>query len=173
MHDGVDPLSIATAARDQVRALDARQPVTDMQTYDSIVAKSMSTRRFTLALLALFAGTAMVLAVVGLYGAVSYVVGQRRRELGVRVALGAGRKDIRRLVLRQGMRPVVGGAVLGLIAAFAGAHAIRSMLFGVAPADAVTFVAVLAAIAGGSLLACLIPANRAARIDPAVALRAE
>jgi putative ABC transport system permease protein len=165
--------ALAAAARDQVRAIDPAQPIVDLRTYDTILAQSVATRRFTLALLALFAASAMLLAVVGLYGAVSYVVGQRQREIGVRIALGASRDDIRRLVLSQGMRPVIVGIAAGLAAAFGGARAIQSLLFGITPTDSVTFAAVVAAIAGGTLVACLIPANRATRIDPATALRAE
>lgn len=172
-HDGVDPLSIAGAAREQVRALDPLQPVTEVRTYDRIVAESLSTRRFTLALLALFAVTALVLAVVGLYGSVSYVVGQRQREIGVRVALGAARHDIRRLVVSQGMMPATVGALIGVVAAAGGARVMRSMLFGVTPGDTVTYVLAAGAIGASALIACLIPANRAARIDPAATLRSE
>jgi putative ABC transport system permease protein len=170
---GVDPLSLAAAAREQVRAIDALQPVRQMSTYDGIVAASLATRRFTLALLALFAATALLLAIVGLYGALSYVVGQRQREIGVRVALGAVRRDIRRLVLKQGMRPVAIGGVFGLLVAFAAARGIDALLFGVSGRDTTTYASAVLAIALASLVACLIPANRAARIDPAVTLRAE
>jgi putative ABC transport system permease protein len=171
--EGIGPLALAATARDQVRAIDRQQPIIDMRTFDAILAKSLSTRRFTLALLALFAASAMLLAVVGLYGAVSYVVGQRQREIGVRIALGASRDEIRRLVVSQGMRPVVVGIAVGLAAAAGGARAIQSLLFGVTPNDVPTFALVLASITAGALIACIIPANRATRIDPAVALRAE
>ncbi len=171
--NGVDPLSLAAAAREQVRALDGLQPVTRMRTYEAILAKSLATRRFTLALLALFAITAMVLAVVGLYGALSYVVGQRQREIGLRVALGASRADIRRLVLSQGMRPAITGATIGVLIAFAAARTIQSMLFGVTSADLVAYGGAIAVIAASAFVACLLPANRAARIEPAVALRLE
>ena len=170
---GVDPVSLASAAREQVRAIDASQPVTELRTYESIVAKSLATRRFTLALLGLFAFTAVLLAIVGLYGALSYVVGQRQREIGVRVALGAARADIRRLVVSQGMRPVVAGVVAGLVLALSGVRAIHSLLFGVSGSDTTTYVSVLLVIALAAFVACVIPANRAAKIDPAVALRAE
>jgi putative ABC transport system permease protein len=173
MKDGVDPLSIAGASRDSVRALDPLQPVMDMRTYDAILAKSVSTRRFTLALLALFAGSAMLLAIVGLYGAVSFTVGQRQREIGVRIALGASRDEIRRLVVRQGMRPVIAGAMVGLLAAAGGARVIQSMLFGVTPNDVLTFAVALGVIASAALMACLVPAIRATRIDPAITLRTE
>ena len=133
----------------------------------------MATRRFTLALLAIFAATALVLAIVGLYGALSYVVSQRQREIGVRVALGAGTQDIRRLVVSQGMTPATIGLATGLLVAIAAGRAIQSMLFGVTTTDAATFAAVPLLIGGSALAACLLPAGRAARIDPAVTLRAE
>jgi len=171
--DGVDPLSLAGAARAQVRAIDALQPVTDVRTYDAIVADSIATRRFTLVLLALFAVTALVLAVVGLYAALSYVVSQRQREIGVRVALGAAAADIRKLVVTQGMAPAVAGLAIGLLIALAGARAIESLLFAIAPTDATTFATVLVVLMACAFAACLLPASRAARIDPSVMLRGE
>ena len=171
--EGVDPLSLAPAAREHVRAIDAQQPITELRTYDAIVAESMATRRFTLALLAVFAATALVLAVVGLYGALSYVVSQRQREIGVRVALGAGTRDIRRLVVSQGMTPALIGLAAGLVVAIAAGRGIQSMLFDVTPTDLTTFASVLVVMGGSALMACVLPAGRAARIDPAVTLRSE
>ena len=170
---GVDPLSIAAVAREQVRAIDPLQPVTQMRSYEAILAKSMATRRFTLALLAMFAATALVLAIVGLYGALSYVVSQRRREIGVRVALGAAARDIRRMVVTQGMRPVAIGLLGGAVLALAAGRVLESLLFGVPPTDLVTFAIALAVITTSALFACLLPASRAATIDPATTLRAE
>ena len=171
--EGVDPLSLAPAAREHVRAIDAQQPITKLRAYDAIVADSMATRRFTLALLAVFAATALVLAVVGLYGALSYVVSQRQREIGVRVALGAGTRDIRRLVVSLGMTPALIGLAAGLVVAIAAGRGIQSMLFDVAPTDLTTFASVLVVMGGSALMACVLPAGRAARIDPAVTLRSE
>jgi putative ABC transport system permease protein len=148
------------------------QPITQVRTYDSIVRESLSTRRFTLTLLALFAGTALVLALVGLYGALSYVVSQRRTELGVRVALGARAADIVRLVLRQGMMPAAIGLLAGLGLGVAGGRLMTSMLYAISPADALTFAAVGLVMAGAALTACLIPARNAAKVQPSLTLKA-
>ena len=169
--DGIDPLSLAAAAREQARAIDPQQPIIRIETYDTIVATLMATRRFTLVLLALFAASALLLAVIGLYGALSYVVTQRQREISVRVALGAEQREIRRLVLAQGLTPVVSGLVIGLAVAAGGGQLIRAMLFGVAPTDVVTYSAVLAAMMASALVACLLPAQRATRVEPAAMLR--
>jgi putative ABC transport system permease protein len=171
--DVPDAVSLAPSIREMVRAVDPLQPVTDMESYESMVASSVATRRFTLLLLALFAITALMLAVVGLYGALSYVVSQRQREIGVRVALGAGAREISRLVLRQGMTPTAVGLVAGLAASVIGARIIESMLYGTSPRDAVTFITVFALVALSALAACLIPARKAAATDPAVTLKAE
>jgi putative ABC transport system permease protein len=167
-----DPLSVAPNVREFVRAIDPLQPITQVRTYDSIVRESLSTRRFTLTLLALFAGTALVLALVGLYGALSYVVSQRRTELGVRVALGARAADIVRLVLRQGMMPAAIGLLAGLGLGVAGGRLMTSMLYAISPADALTFAAVGLVMAGAALTACLIPARNAAKVQPSLTLKA-
>jgi predicted permease len=171
--EGIDPLSVAAAAREQVRAIDPLQPVTRVRTYQEIVGKSTATRRFTATLLSLFAGAALVLAIVGLYGALSYVVTQRQREIGVRVALGAAVSDIRRMVMRQGMAPVMLGLSIGVVIALAAGRALASLLYGVPPGDVLTFAAVVAVVGISALLACLVPAVRATSIDPAATLRAQ
>jgi putative ABC transport system permease protein len=168
-----DPLLLASTVREHVRSIDPLQPVTRIQTFDDIVAQSMATRRFTLVLLAAFAGTAALLAIGGLYGALSYVVSQRSRDIGVRVALGASTRAIRRLVMRQGMTPVIVGLGLGLVISVAIGRVIESLLFGTSPRDLVTYATVIAMIVGGALAACLFPARRAASTDAAVTLRAE
>jgi len=169
--DGQDPTSLAAAVRDELRAIDPQQPVISLRSYDSIIATLMATRRFTLVLLAAFAGTALVLAVVGLYGALSYVVTQRQREIGVRVALGADHRDIRRLVMAQGLHPVAVGTAVGLAGAAAAGQWIGAMLFGVTPTDAVTYGVTLGAMVLSATLACVLPARRAAMVEPAVTLR--
>jgi putative ABC transport system permease protein len=169
---GQEPVALAAAAREQVRALDAGQPVIRVRSYETVVATLMGTRRFTLVLIAAFAGTALLLAIVGLYGALSYLVMQRQREIGVRVALGAGENDIRRLVILQGLKPVAAGLGIGLAAAAAGGRLIDALLFGVTSTDAITYAAVLAAIAVSAAVACLLPAQRATRVEPATTLRA-
>ena len=167
-----DPVSIAPAVREFVREVDALQPVTQVRSYEAAVAESIAERRFTLILLAVFALTAVVLAVVGLYGALSYVVNQRQREMGVRMALGAGVADIRSLILRQGMTPAVFGVVAGLILGFGGGRVVSSMLFAVSPSDALTFLAVCVLMMVSALAACLIPARNAAKVQPSLTLKA-
>ena len=169
---GLDPTSVAPAIRALVRGMDSRQPVADVQSYDQLVSASVATRRFTFVLLALFAAAAAALAVIGLYGAVAYVVNQRQREIGIRVALGAGRREIRTLVLRLGMTPAVIGMAAGALASLAGARLVRSMLYGVSATDALTYGAVLGLVTLATLLACWLPARHAARVDPAVTLKA-
>jgi putative ABC transport system permease protein len=167
-----DPLALVPSIREFVRAVDAAQPVTAVETYEAVIAKSMATRRFTLTLLALFAGTALLLAIVGLYGALSYVVSQRQREMGVRVALGAGTSDIVRLVIRQGMTPAVVGLASGLVLGLAGGRIVASMLFEVSPADALTFTAVASLLVMAALAACVVPARNAAKVQPSLTLKA-
>jgi putative ABC transport system permease protein len=171
VREGQDPAAIAAAAREQLRAIDPNQPIIRIRTYGSIIATLMATRRFTLVLLAAFAGTALLLAVVGLYGALSYVVTQRQREIGVRVALGADRRSIRRLVLAQGLHPVSIGLAIGLAAAAGAGQGIATMLFGVTPTDALTYGVVFGAVVVSAAVACLLPARRATRVEPAVTLR--
>ena len=168
-----DPLSLVPTVREHVRSIDPLQPVTAVQTFDQIVARSMATRRFTLVLLASFAGVAVLLAIAGLYGALSYIVSQRSRDLGVRVALGASARAIRGLVMRQGMTPAVVGLGVGLLASVAIGRVIESMLFGISSSDLMTYAAVVTTILAGALAACLFPARRAASVDAAVTLRAE
>jgi ABC-type antimicrobial peptide transport system permease subunit len=168
-----EPLTLVSAIREHVRAIDRLQPITKVRTYDAIVAASMATRRFTLTLLLLFAATALVLAAVGLYGALSYVVSQRQREIGVRVALGADARAISRLVVRQGMMPAALGMMAGLLLSLGGGRLVGSMLYGVSSTDAVTFAVAIGLIGSCALSACLIPARQAAAIEPAVTLKAE
>jgi putative ABC transport system permease protein len=167
-----DPASLTPSIREFVRAIDPLQPVTRVRTYSDIVAESIAARRFTLMLLALFAATALVLAVVGLYGALSYVVSQRQREMGVRVALGAGAADITRLVMRQGMTPAVVGLLSGLGLGVIGGQVMASLLFAISPADAPTFAAVAVVLTCAAIAACLIPARAAAKVQPAATLKA-
>jgi putative ABC transport system permease protein len=168
-----DPLSLVSAVREHVRSIDPLQPVTQIQTFDDIVAQSMATRRFTLVLLASFAGTAVLLAIGGLYGALSYIVSQRHRDIGVRVALGASARAITGLVMRQGMTPAIVGLGAGLLASVAIGRVIESMLFGISPRDLMTYATVITMIVAAALAACLFPARRAASVDPAVTLRAD
>jgi len=137
------------------------------------VASSIASQRFSLILLGGFAGLALLLAGIGIYGVLSYLVGQRTREIGVRMALGAQRLDVLRMVLGDGARMTMVGAAIGLVAALALTRLMASMLFGVRPTDPVTFAAVAVLLCGIALFACYLPARRAAKVDPMVALRYE
>ena len=165
------PLLMAGAVRQAVRDIDAAQPVTDVRDYASLAGESTATRRFAAGLLASFAMTALVLTVVGLYGALGVVIRQRQREIGVRLALGAAEGDIRRMVVAQGMTPVAVGLSLGLLLAFTSAGLLRALLYGIEARDPLTFAAAAAVLCAASLTACLVPAFRGARVDPVAALR--
>jgi len=166
-----DPAARGRPIRDLIRGVDAMQPITNMRPYTEVVAASIGTRRFAATLLTVFAATTIVMAMVGLYGSLGVMVSQRRRELGVRLALGATAARVRRLVLVNGLRPVAAGLFAGALLAAVSVGALESMLYGVRPLDAVTFLGAAAALAACAVLACLIPAARAARIDPATTLR--
>jgi putative ABC transport system permease protein len=168
-----DPVSTASAVRGLVTAMDPAQPVTNVRTMDDVVADATSTRRFATGLLSAFAGTALLLAVIGLYGALGSLVAQRRRELAVRLALGAAPRAIRRLVARQGLGPVASGLALGGILAALSAGALDSLLYGVDALDPATFAAAGGLLLAAAALAAAGPARRASRIDPADALRAD
>jgi predicted permease len=147
--------------------------VTDNEMEEEVVAHSIDSQRFSVILLGAFAGLALLLASIGIYGVLSYLVGQRTREIGVRMALGAQQLDVLRMVLRDGARMMLMGAAIGLVAALALTRLMASMLFGVRPTDPLTFVAVVVLLSGITLFACYLPARRAAKVDPMVALRCE
>jgi putative ABC transport system permease protein len=140
---------------------------------EQIISDSLAERRFTMLLLIIFASTALVLAAVGIYGVMSYAVSRRTHELGVRLALGASRNEILRLVVREGMALAAIGTVVGLMAALGLTRLMASLLYGVRPADPATLAAVSLLLVGIALLACYIPAWRATKVDPMVALRYE
>jgi len=168
-----DPLALARPLRQVVRSQDASQPLTDVRTYPDVVASASGTRRLAATLLASFACAALLLSIAGLYGSVGVFVGQRRQEIGVRLALGAAPGAIRRLVLAQGMRPVLVGLAAGLAAAAVSTRALRSLLFGVQPLDPGTFAATTLLLLVFAVAACAVPAARAAATDPARTLRSE
>ena len=168
-----DPLKLVAAVRGEVQAIDKDQPISHIRTMGELVAGSVSQRRFNLLLLAVFAGLALLLAAVGIYGVISYSVEQRTREIGLRMALGAQTRDVLRLVVKQGMTLTLIGAVIGLIAALGLMRMIKSLLFGVSATDPVTFLVVAPLLAMVALLACYLPARRAMKVDPLVALKAE
>jgi putative ABC transport system permease protein len=168
-----DPVPLVSAIRAQVLAVDPEQPVFNVKTMHQVVSDSLGERRLSTFLLALFAGLAMLLAAIGIYGVVSYWVSQRTREIGIRTALGAGRTDILRLVLGRGMLLVGVGAGCGLLASLALMRFLATLLFGVSTHDALTMAAVPVTLGLIALAACYVPARRAARVDPLVALRFE
>jgi ABC-type antimicrobial peptide transport system permease subunit len=161
------------AVRGEVRAIDKDQPLSHIRTTEELVAGSVSQRRFNMSLLAVFAGLALLLAAVGIYGVMSYSVERRTREIGLRMALGAQTRDVLRLVVRQGMTLTLIGAVIGLIAALGLTRLIKSLLFGVSATDPVTFFVIPLLLALVALLACYLPARRATKVDPLAALKAE
>jgi putative ABC transport system permease protein len=169
----VDPKSTLAAIQSAIREVDKDQPVYQVQTIDELISDSVGTRRFALTLLILFAVLALVLAVSGIYGVISYSVTQRTQEIGIRMALGAQAADVLRLVLGQFMRLTLVGVGLGLIGAYLATRLMTSLLFGVTPTDVPTFVLVSVGLSLVALVACLIPARRATRVDPLVALRYE
>ena len=168
-----DAASLGEAVRHEVEAVDANVPVHSISTMDQIIARSVANRRFALELLGVFAAVALLLAAVGIYGVMSYSFSQRAHEVGIRVALGAQRLDILRMTLGEGMRVVGIGLASGLVGAAIVTRVFRSMLFGIGPADPMTFVCVSVILAAVALFACYIPAQRATRVDPLVALREE
>ena len=168
-----DPDSMVSAVRAQVRDVDPDQPLYHMATLQQVLSESLAPRRFNMLLLGIFAGIALTLATVGIYGVMAFSVTQRTHEIGIRMALGAERRNVLRLIVRQGLRLTLFGVVLGVAGAWALTSFLASFLFGVAPRDPATFVLVSLALVAVSILACYIPARRATRVDPMVALRYE
>jgi putative ABC transport system permease protein len=164
---------LTQSLRAQVQAVDPNLPIFGERTLEQVVSESLAQRRFAMQVVGLFGLLAMLLAGIGIYGVMAYAVSQRTREIGIRIALGANRRAILGWVFRQGMTLIVVGVGLGLIGAFAFTRLLRSLLFGVAPTDLMTYVALAALLALVALLACYIPARRATKVDPLVALRYE
>jgi putative ABC transport system permease protein len=173
LRTSVDPESLAPAARREILAIDKDQPVADVRTMEGWLAESMARTRFGTLLLAAFAGLALTLAAIGIYGVMSHSVAQRQSEIGVRMALGARARDVLALVIRQGIALVFIGVVLGLLGALALTRVLSSLLYGVSATDPLTFAAIAMLLLGVSWIACYIPARRAARVDPLNAIRYE
>jgi putative ABC transport system permease protein len=164
---------LASAVRREIAAVDKDQALSSVKTVEDYLSDSLSQRRFNMTLLALFAFIAAVLAAVGIYGVISYAVTQRTQEIGIRVALGAQNSDVVRMVIVQGMKPVIAGIFFGLAATYFLTRLMASLLYGVSATDPTTFVIVAAGLAAIAASACWIPARRAAKVDPVIALRYE
>jgi putative ABC transport system permease protein len=170
---GPDVSELTPAVRAAVKAFDAKQIIWRTQTVEDLLRTSVAPRKFNMMLLGIFAGVALVLAAVGLYGVMSYSVSWRTQEIGIRMALGANGTDVLRMVVRQGMTMTLIGLALGLAGVFALSRVMVGLLYGVSPTDPLTYTGVSIVLLIVALLACLIPARRATRVDPIVALRNE
>ncbi len=168
-----DPASLSAAIRSEVLNLDKEQPVSNIRTLDRLLSTSMAQQRFSVSLLGVFAAVAMALAGVGIYGVLSYSVTQRAHEIGIRMALGAGRRDVLKLVVGHGMLLTLIGVAIGLGSAFALTRVMSTLLFGVSATDPMTFGLIALLLGAVALLACWMPARRATKVDPMVALRGE
>jgi putative ABC transport system permease protein len=165
--------ALARAIRTEVRSVDPNVPLYELGTMDDAMSESVAQPRFYTLLLGAFAAVALLLATLGVYGVIAYAVSQRTREFGIRIALGATSTVVSRTVLRRGIMLAAAGMLLGIVGALAATGAIRSLLFDVPPADPITFVGVVVILSGAAILASWLPARRASRIDPVIAMRAE
>jgi putative ABC transport system permease protein len=167
------PLALASAVRNELKTLDALLPAAKMRTMQQVVSNAASSRRFNMALLAFFAVAALLLTMIGIYGVVAFLVGRRRREIGIRMALGARPGAVLRLILQQGMKPVAFGSAAGVAGSLAASRLVASQLYGVSSTDPLTLASIVALLLATALLACWLPARRAAKVDPMEALRYE
>ena len=168
-----DPMSIASSIRSAVEQVDQDQPLSNIQTMDQLLADSVARNRFNMLLLGIFASVALILAGVGIFGVMNYSVTQRTHEIGIRMALGAQAGDVLKMVVGQGMVLAFIGVALGLGAAFIMTRVMSNLLFGVSSTDPLTFAGVSLLLTVIALLACYIPARRATKVDPMIALRYE
>jgi putative ABC transport system permease protein len=168
-----DPNRLVEAVKAQVREMDPTQPVSYLRTMDTLISRSVAVDRFSMWLLGLLASLALALAATGLFSLLSYLVSQRTHEIGVRMALGAQRRDIFQLVLGQGALLLAAGLAIGLVASFICTRLFSSLLFGVSATDPLTFMITPALLSLAALIACYVPARRATRVDPMVALRSD
>jgi putative ABC transport system permease protein len=168
-----DPMALAASVKERIWSVEKNLPISDIATMEQVLSDSLSRRRLYTVLLGIFAGSALVLAAVGVYGVVSQSVIHRMNEIGIRVALGAQRKDILLLILGRGMGVALGGMAIGAVAAIGIARLMSAFLFGVSSTDPWAFSAVGAVLAAVALIACYVPARRAMSVDPVVALRCQ
>ncbi len=168
-----DPSALTTAVRKELAAMDSSIPLTSIRVFDEYVSRSLARPRFNALLLSIFAGTALLLTATGIYGVMAYSVAQRTNEIGIRIALGAAQSSIFRLVVGQAMSLVGISVVIGVAGAFAATRLLNSLLFGVGAWDPVTFAGIVLLVSVVAFLAAWLPARRAARVDPIIALRTE
>jgi putative ABC transport system permease protein len=168
-----DPSALTTAVRRELAAMDSSIPLTSIHVFDEYISRSLARPRFNALLLSIFAGTALVLTAIGIYGVMAYSVAQRTNEIGIRIALGAAKSSIFRLIVGQAMALVAVSVAFGLVGAFAATRLLNSLLYGVGASDPFTFVAIVLLVSIVAFLAAWLPARRASRVDPVVALRAE
>jgi putative ABC transport system permease protein len=168
-----NPENLAPAIRGQLKAMDPDQPITDMRTMTEVISRSVWQPRLYAILFGVFAAVALALASVGIYGVMAYSVSERTREIGIRLALGAQRRDVLKLVVAQGVTLALIGAGIGLGAALALTRLMQTLLFEVSPTDPLTFAGLAALLSVVALLACYLPARRATKVDPMIALRCE
>jgi putative ABC transport system permease protein len=168
-----DPRSVTASVRKEILAVDPDQPVSNIRTMNDVISTSVAAQRLSTTMLGIFAGIALVLAAVGIYGVMSYAVTQRTHEIGIRMALGAQRRDVLRMIIKEGMTLAILGVGIGLVASFALTRVMSSLLYDVSVTDPLTFIGLSLLLSVVALLACGIPARRATRVDPMVALRYE
>jgi putative ABC transport system permease protein len=169
----LDPAAIPEQARAMIQSINPELPVFGAKRLPDVVSGSLAQRRFSMEMVLLFALTALLLAGIGVYGTISYIVSQRTRDIGIRMALGAQRKTILNMILSQGLSLAFTGAVVGLVGAWIVSHLMAGLLYGVSPTDPLTFIGVTVVLTAVALAACFVPALRAVRVDPLVALRYE
>jgi putative ABC transport system permease protein len=168
-----EPAAMTNAVRQAFRTFDRESPISNVQTLQRVWVDSTARQRFGTWLLGLFAALALCLAGIGIYSVMNYAVAQRTHEIGVRMALGAQRRDVMKFVVTQGMKPALLGIVIGMAASFGLTRLMRSLLFGVSATDPLTFAVIALLLALVAILACWLPARRATKVDPMVALRYE
>jgi putative ABC transport system permease protein len=169
----VDRAAISAQVRAQIQAVDPELPVFHAETLNEVLSSSLSVRRFSMEMVALFAGTALLLAGLGIYGTISFLVHEQSREIAIRLALGAQRRNILKMVLRQGLALAAAGSGVGLLAAFIVSHLMAGLLYGVSPYDLSTFASVTAVLTAVAIASSYVPALRAMRLDPITTLHAE